>query len=290
MKVEILEPKGYCAGVTNAINLAIKVRNEHPNDDVFVLGMLVHNDFVINYLKSKNITVIENSEEKGSIYDQANNLKDGSIVIFTAHGHTRTLHSLALSKNFAIYDAICPKVEQNIKTIENNLKNGHQAIYIGIKNHQEVEASLSLDKNVLFYDVKGTFDFSLVTDNSPLVVNQTTLNVLDLKDIHNLILKNIPDARIENEICNATRRRQQAIIELEDDVDAIIVVGDKKSSNTNRLFEIAKTSHHNALALMVSNADEINLKELQNKNRIVISSGASTPIELINAIYELLTK
>lgn len=254
MKVEILEPKGYCAGVTNAINLAIKAKNEHPNDDVFVLGMLVHNDFVINFLKNKGIIVIENSKEKGTVYDQTELLKEGSIVIFTAHGHTTSLHSLALSKKFVIYDAICPKVEQNIKTIENNLKNGHQAVYIGIKDHPEAEASLSLDNNVLFYDVKSSFDFNLVKDESPLVVNQTTLNVLDLNDIHNLILKNVPKARIENEICNATRRRQQAIIDLKDDVDAIIVVGDKKSSNSNRLLEIAKTSHPNALALMVSDA------------------------------------
>jgi len=285
MKVEILEPKGYCAGVTNAINLAIKAKKEHSNEDVFVLGMLVHNDLVINYLSKQGITVIENN-----VFERANILKDGSVVIFTAHGHTRSLHSLAVSKNFVIYDAICPKVEQNIKTIENNLRNGHQAIYIGIKNHPEAEASLSLDKNVLFYDIKNEFDFSLIKDDSPLVVNQTTLNVLDLKEIHALIKKEIPNARIENEICNATRRRQEAIIDLPNDVDAIVVVGDKKSSNSNRLLEIAKTSHPNASALMVSNADEIDINLIKNKNHVVISSGASTPLESINAIYDLLTK
>lgn len=290
MKVEILEPKGYCAGVTNAINMAIKAKREHKNEEVFVLGMLVHNDTVNNYLLKQGIKVIENSDEHGSIYQQATKLKDGSVVIFTAHGHAMDLHSLAISKNFAIYDAVCPKVEQNIKLIRNNLENGHQVIYIGIKEHPEAEAAISLDENVKFFDIKGGFDFSIISDESPLVVNQTTLNTIELKDIHSSIMNVFPMARIQNEICNATRTRQEAIINLTNDVDAIIVVGDKKSSNTNRLFEIAKATHPNIYSTMVSDCSEIDISKLQNKNHVVISSGASTPLESINAIYTMLTR
>lgn len=280
MKVEILEPKGYCAGVTNAIVLALKAKEEHPNEDVYVLGMLVHNDVVISFLKEKGIYMVNQSE--------ANTLPDGSIIVFTAHGHIKELDDIAEEKKFVVYDAICPKVKQNIEIILNNLKNGHQVIYIGVNNHPEAAAALSLDKNVVLFSKKETFDYSAISDESPLVVNQTTLNTLELKDIHDDILKHIPNARVQDEICNATRKRQQAIIDLPDDVDLIVVVGDKKSSNTNRLLEIAKAIHPNATSVMVNNEKEFNLDLLQNKNRVIISSGASTPLETINAIYELI--
>lgn len=280
MKVEILEPKGYCSGVTNAINLALKAKEEHQNEDVYVLGMLVHNEQVISFLKEKNIQIIDKED--------ALSLKEGSIIIFTAHGHTKEMDKIALDKKFVVYDAICPKVKQNITLIENELKNGHKVIYIGVKNHPEAEAALSISENVHLYNKKDVFDYSKVDDDSPLVINQTTLNVLDLKEIHEDIISKIPHARLQDEICNTTRMRQKAISELPIDVDLIIVVGDKKSSNTNRLLEIAKSTHKDVDSIMVSEVNELDTNILKNKNHVVISSGASTPVESINAIYELI--
>ena len=138
------------------------------------------------------------------------------------------------------------------------------------------------------YDIKKDFDFKQISDNSPLVVNQTTLNFLDLKKIHENIVESIPNARITNEICAATRTRQQAIIDLPNDVDLIVVVGDKKSSNSNRLLEIARESHPNASSILVSDVSEFDTNILVNKNHVAISSGASTPLESINAIYDLI--
>lgn len=289
MKIDILEPKGYCAGVTNSIAIALKAKEEHPNKEVYILGMLVHNEQVISFLSSKGITVLESNKEK-SLSQIAVSLENESIVVFTAHGHIKELDEIAINKNFAVYDAICPKVKQNINMIENDLKNGHQVIYIGILNHPEALAALSRGENVIFYNAKTVFDYSKVIDESPLVINQTTLNFDDLNDIHKAIKENIEYARIENEICNATRKRQEAIQNIDDDVDLIIVVGDKKSSNTNRLFDIAKAKHSNIESIMVKDETELSLDLFKNKNHVVISSGASTPLESINAICNYISK
>lgn len=284
MKVEILEPKGYCAGVTNAINIALKAKQEHQDEDVYVLGMLVHNEQVISYLENKGIKILSNH----NLINSVDKLPDGAVTVFTAHGHDIALDTLSKIKKFVVYDAICPKVKQNIELILKSVKNGRQVIYIGVSHHPEAEAALSISENVLLFDIKGEFDFSKVKDKAPLVINQTTLNVLELKEVHNSILDKIPSAQIENEICNATRTRQESIKNISDDADLIIVVGDKKSSNTNRLLEIAKATHPNIESIMISKLDELDKNILQNKNHVVLSSGASTPLESINVIYDYL--
>ena len=275
MKVEILNPKGYCAGVSHAISMAVTVKKENPDKGVYVLGMLVHNNFVVKELEQLGIKSVNN----------INDIPDGEIVIFSAHGHKEELDEIAKSKNLVIVDSVCPKVLTNIKLIKENLLSGHQIIYIGQEGHPEAEACLSLSKKVILYSKNVLKNYQLLFDESPLVINQTTLNILDISDIHQEILRAIPKARIANEICGSTRLRQEAIQQIEKDVDLIIVVGDNKSSNTRRLLEVAKQTHPNVESLMISSASELADSVWQNKNHIVISSGASTPLEIINEVY-----
>ena len=275
MKVEILKPKAYCAGVSNAIKLAYKAREENPNKKVYVLGMLVHNNFVVEELKKKDIQVALDINE----------IPDGEVIIFSAHGHKRELDEIAKQKNLIVYDSVCPKVLSNIKLIEENAKAGHYVIYIGQKGHPEAEACLSLYNKVILYTNNILNNYHIENDDSPLVINQTTLSILDIKGIHEDILKVIPNARIANEICGSTRLRQEAILSLDKDVDLIIVVGDNNSSNTRRLLEVAKASHPEVESLMIADASELNMRTCANKNHIVISSGASTPEDIIDAVY-----
>ena len=279
MKVEILKPKGYCAGVNAAINLAKKVREDNPDQDVFVLGMLVHNNFVVNELEKLGIHSVKDINE----------VPDGAILIFSAHGHKIEYDEIAKAKNLIIYDSVCPKVLHNINLIKENLKQGHQIIYIGQENHPEAEACLSLSKKVILYTKNILENHQCIFDKSPLVINQTTLNILDIKAIHDSILECIPNARIANEIYGTTRLRQEAIKNLSDDVDLIIVVGDINSSNTRRLFEIAQQCHPEKESVMISSVDQLDKSILQNKNHIVISSGASTPEHIIDEVYELIS-
>ena len=275
MKVEILKPKGYCAGVSHAIEVAFEARENHPDRGVYVLGMLVHNNYVVSDLEKHHIHSVNNIEE----------VPDGEVIIFSAHGHKESLDAIAKEKNLIVYDSVCPKVLSNIKLIKENLEKGHQIIYIGQEGHPEAEACLSLDNKVILYSKNVLKNYQLLLDESPLVINQTTLNILSIQDIHKEILSVLPKARITNEICGSTRMRQEAIQNLPADVDLIIVVGDINSSNTRRLLEIARQSHPDVESIMISDAKELETTTWQNKNHIVISSGASTPIEIIDEVY-----
>ena len=277
MKVEILNPKAYCAGVSNAIAIAHRAKKENPDKEVYVLGMLVHNNFVVSHLASVGIK---------TSFD-IHYIPDGSVIVFTAHGHKEELDDIAKSKNLIVYDSVCPKVLHNINLIKENLKQGHQIIYIGQEGHPEAEACLSLSKKVILFHKNILKNYQSISDESPLIINQTTLNILDIKGIHNDLLNVFPKARIADEICPSTRLRQEAIQNLSKDVDLIIVVGDVNSSNTRRLLEIAKQTHPSTASVMISEAKELDEELLKNKNHIVISSGASTPNEIIDEVYEL---
>ena len=281
MEVEILSPQGYCAGVTNAINMARLAKKEHLDKNVYVLGMLVHNKEVIDELTKENIITIY---DKNKTYEELIKLiPNDSVIIFTAHGHDEKLDAIAKSKNLIIYDATCSKVKRNLIRIKEAINNNRDVIYIGEKNHPESLASLSISNKVSFYDK----DLDLSKLNNPLVINQTTLNILSLKDIHNDILSKI-NAEIEDEICPTTRLRQEAIEKLDDSFDLIIVVGDIASNNSKKLLEIAKTSHPHTSSIMISSLNEFDKEMLKNKKKVALASGASTPNKTINDIYSFI--
>ena len=280
-KVEMIYPQGYCAGVKNAISVAKQSKNQYPDKNIFILGNLVHNQIVIKALEKMGISTIP-----GDFENALNSLPANSVVIFPAHGHDEKYDQIAKDKGLIILDAVCFKVKQNAAIIKDYVSKGHQVIYIGIDKHPETVACLSIDKNVRLYDINKEFDFSQITDDAPLVINQTTLNILEIAHIHDAIKSHFNNAIIQNEICNSTRKRQEAIVNLPDDVDLIVIVGDKASSNTNRLLEIAKASHPKAESYLVSNVGELDKNTVINKNHIAISSGASTPTETIKMVYE----
>lgn len=282
MKVELVKPQGYCAGVLNAINVAKKAREENPNNNVYVLGMLVHNKSVIKELSSYKIKTLKN-DSRIPLF-----LHKGDILIFTAHGHDEKLDKIATKKGLKIYDCTCPIVKKNLDLIKQEIKENHQVIYIGQKKHKETLAALAVNDNVSLYDTKTGILYNKITDDSPLVINQTTLNFLSLTAIHDDVKAHVPNARITNEICNATRLRQEAILGIEENTDLIIVVGDKKSSNSNKLYEIAKSKYPDKMVLMVENLNELKKYQLSKYKKATISSGASTPIKIVEEIKDYL--
>ena len=147
---------------------------------------------------------------------------------------------------------------------------------------------MSVSSKVSLYDTKLLINYQLITDKSPFVLNQTTLNFYDLKAFHEDILKHFPDARIENEICNATRLRQEAVSKIENDTDLVIIVGHNKSSNSNKLFDIAKAKYKNSTVLMVNNLEELKKYDLKDKRKAALGSGASTPQYVVDEIYDYL--
>ena len=146
MKIEIIEPIGYCSGVSNAIAKAISVRKEFPNKSIYILGSLVHNSHVIDSLESIGIKSITDSIT--SLQEKINSLEDDCIVVFTAHGHDEKVDEIALKKRMKIIDCICPKVKANMTQIKRNIEEGNEVIFVGIKNHPETLARLSISSKV----------------------------------------------------------------------------------------------------------------------------------------------
>ena len=284
MNVALIKPQGFCSGVTRAVQLAKQAKEEHPDKKIYILGMLAHNQSLIDDLtKDGFITLM--GEEK----EEISSLKEGDVLIFTAHGHSEELDRLAESKGLVTYDATCFKVKDNLNKIKREISLGHQVIYIGQKGHKEANAALAVSNNVSLYDTQLLINYQLITDKSPFVLNQTTLNFYELSKYHEDILSHFPEARIENEICNATRLRQEAILRIENDTDLIVIVGHKKSSNSNKLFDIAKSNYPNALVVMVNDLKELKSFDLNGKRKAAVGSGASTPQYIVDKIYNYLS-
>ena len=279
--IKLLKPIAHCYGVINAIELAKKVASEHKDKNIYVFGLLVHNDEVTKSLLDLGIKTVDLTNVDPLVRLKEFNKDD--IVIFTAHGHPFIYESILKENGITYYDATCPKVKECFDIIKKN----KETIYIGKKNHPEANAALTMNEHVLFYDINEKFDYSLVKTTNPLVINQTTLSFLELEDIHKDIKNHLPNAEIVDEICNATLLRQKAINELDDSVDTIFIVGSKKSSNTLKLFEVAKNRHPNKKIYFIENIDEVKKMEVNFVNA-VIASGTSTPLDTINQIKEYL--
>ena len=283
MEVALIKPQGFCSGVTRAIEVAKKAKAENPNKNIYILGMLAHNQMLIDDLTKEGFITLFGDEK-----EEINKLNPGDVLVFTAHGHSSSLDELAANKGLITYDATCFKVLDNLKKIMREISNGHQVIYIGQKGHKEANAALSVSENVSLYDTQLLINYQLITDENPFVINQTTLNFYELEKYHNDILNHFPGARIENEICNATRLRQEAMLKVDKDVDLIVVVGHTKSSNSNKLFDIAKKNYPNSTVLMVNNLDELKRHNLLGKRKAAVGSGASTPQYIVDEIYNYL--
>ena len=284
MFVSLIKPQGFCSGVTKAVSIARQAKKEHPNENVYILGMLAHNQTLIDSLTNEGLITLSDVDEIKSL----ESLKKGDVVIFTAHGHSDKVEQKAKELGLIIYDATCFKVKSNLEKIKEEIKAGHQVIYIGQKGHKETNAALSVSDNVSLYDTKLLINYYLITDKNPYVINQTTLNFQELNKLHQDILSHIPGARIENEICAATRLRQEAVSKIDKDTDLVIVVGHQKSSNSNRLFEIAKNTCTSSMVIMVNDLKELLTYDIDDKEKAAIVSGASTPQYVVDEIYNYL--
>ena len=277
--VTLLKPIGHCFGVIKAIELAKEIASKYVNKHIYVFGLLVHNEEVIKYLDSLGVKTVDTSI--GNPVELLKKFNKDDIVIFTAHGHPIEYEDILNKNNVTFFDATCSKV----KDCFNQIKEAEEVIYIGKAHHPETSAALTMNKNAHLYDINTGFDYSCLKSDHPLVINQTTLSFLELESIHNDIKNKLPNAIFAEEICNATLLRQKAISELDDSVDTIIIVGSKKSSNTMKLYEVAKAKHPNKQILLVNNVDELKSYNLSFKNAVV-ASGTSTSIETINKIKE----
>ena len=281
MKVEVLEPSGYCAGVEHAMDIAIKTKEQNPSKNVVVLGMLVHNQDSLKELEKHGIKTIY---KQNCSYEQLiDEINEPSIVVLTAHGHAKIVEEKLIKKGHTVVDATCPFVKQSFVSILEAISDNKEVLYIGVKNHPEAIAALSLSKDVHLVNVKEPV-IERGFNKSLLVISQTTLSRFEVEKINEQIKVVYPNAEFLDGICNASTKRQEALMNLSKNVDLIYVVGGLNSNNSKTLFNLAKKLYPNTQVRLIQNAEDINKKDLSGFSHVVVSSGASTPKEVINEI------
>lgn len=282
MEVKIFEPISFCFGVKRAIELVNKIREEYPYNNIYLFGELIHNKSVMDELALKGIKVIEFSKNSAEI--QLNSFKAGDIVIFSAHGHDKNYEKILIKNGVKYFDSTCPIVKVNLNRIS---KANGDVIFVGKEGHPETLASLSKGKNVYLYDINSQFDYSQIKSEQVYVMNQTTLSIFELKRIFKDINEHFSNAIFTDEICNESRIRQENIASISEDYDLVIVIGDKSSSNTTKLYDIAN-KNKNRKNYLVSNLDEVKTIDLSQHKKVALFSGTSCPKYIIDEIYEYL--
>jgi len=282
MKIEIVKPYGYCMGVSNAIDLAIKTRQKYQNRPVYVLGMLVHNDEALAKLANLGIKTL--FEPRKSLVELTNQLTKDSVVILTAHGHAHEVEEALNERGITFIDATCPFVKKSHQDMIDAINEDRDILYLGKNGHPEAIAALSISSHIHLIEVNNPIIPNIECKN-PLIISQTTFSRRDIKPIIDDIFKKYPNAEIKKiGICYASDQRQEALLSLDKDVDLIYVVGGKLSNNTKTLYRLALSNYPSAKVLMIENKDDINEKDLLGLNHIAISSGASTPMDVIEEI------
>jgi len=285
LKIYLASPRGFCAGVKRAIEIVEKAIKKYGTP-VYVRHEIVHNKQVVDELK-----------EKGAIFvDELSDIKDSSRpVIFSAHGVPKSVPDEARLKNLSYVDATCPLVSKVHRESEQLHKKGYEIFLIGHKNHPEVIGTMGQLPigSIKLVETKNDVE-NLKIDNfkKPLAyITQTTLSVDDTAEIINALKNKFPEIKgpIKEDICYATTNRQSAVKEIASKCDLFFVVGSRNSSNSVRLVEVAKKAGCKNSQLMHSEK-EIPFQEIENSDTIGISSGASAPEKLVQALLNNIKK
>lgn len=278
--MEIIRAKhmGFCFGVSGAINICNKISEDESNfgKRTYILGMLVHNEHVVKNLEEQGFKIVEES----AILEGRDELQEGDIVIIRAHGTSEKIFQILKDKKVEIHDATCIFVTQIRKTLVEMEKKGYDILFIGDKNHPEVKGIVSFGKRVtICNDLEELLNITLDPNKKYCLLTQTTLNKKKLEKIKSYIKENYSNVEILDKVCGATQVRQEAVEELAQIVDLLIVIGGKTSSNTKKLYDIATSYNPNTYLIQ----DETDLKKewFQGKEKIGITAGASTPEEIV---------
>ncbi|WP_042345894.1 4-hydroxy-3-methylbut-2-enyl diphosphate reductase [Bacillus massiliigorillae] len=280
MKVIKISPRGYCYGVVDAMviarNAALDKSLPRP---IYILGMLVHNAHVtdafeedgIITLDGKNRTEIINQVEKGT-------------VIFTAHGVSPEVRKIAEERGLVTIDATCPDVTVTHDLIREKKAEGYHIIYIGKKGHPEPEGAVGVAPDVvhLVENLQDVENLNL-GDSKIIVTNQTTMSQWDVQVLMERIQKIYPQTEVHKEICNATQTRQEAVAEQAGEADLLIVVGDPRSNNSNRLAQVSEEIA-GTKAYRVADVSEINPEWLMDVETVAVTAGASTPTPITREV------
>lgn len=282
MEIILANPRGFCAGVDRAISIVERALDLF-GAPIYVRHEVVHNKFVVDGLK-----------ERGAIFvDEISEVPDDNTVIFSAHGVSKSVRQEAKTRDLKVFDATCPLVTKVHMEVSRVSRKDIECILIGHAGHPEVEGTMGQysSESAGIYLVESPADVANLVVKNPKKLyfcSQTTLSVDDTMDVIDALRLKFPDIQgpRKDDICYATQNRQDAVREIADKVDLMLVVGAKNSSNSNRLKELA--SKIGVTSYLIDTADDIDTKWLEGIDKVGVTAGASAPAILIMQVVEAL--
>ncbi|HSC56545.1 MAG TPA: 4-hydroxy-3-methylbut-2-enyl diphosphate reductase, partial [Nitrospira sp.] len=279
MKIYLANPRGFCAGVDRAIDI-VDLSLKKYGAPIYVRHEIVHSRHVVNSLRQKGAVFVE----------ELNEVPEGSVVIFSAHGVAKSVWQEANLRRLHVIDATCPLVIKVHNEVNRDYTQGYDLILIGHAGHPEVIGTLGQvpDKFHLVSSVKDVEQLHVENTTNLSYVTQTTLSVDECRDIVGALHRRFPHIKgpHQEDICYATQNRQNAVKELSKLVDVILVIGSPNSSNSNRLRELGE--HCGIDSYLIDSAADINPAWLKDVRAIGITAGASAPEVLVEEVVAYL--
>ena len=274
MKVTLAKSAGFCFGVKRAVEMVYK--EAETGKKVYTLGPIIHNEQVVQDLEQKGVRVIDTPEELSKAED--------ATVIIRSHGISADVYHQLEDKKVRIVDATCPFVSKIHRIVEKKYQEGSCIVIVGNANHPEVEGINGWCNGAatVIGSVSEAENYSQEPARKLCVVAQTTFNYKKFKDIVDIFSKKSYDIDVMNTICNATEERQTEAAAIAGDSDAMIVIGGKHSSNTQKLYEICKNECPDTH--FIQTLDDLDLKQFQSFRSVGITAGASTPNTIIKEV------
>ncbi|WP_090909537.1 4-hydroxy-3-methylbut-2-enyl diphosphate reductase [Paenibacillus sp. cl141a] len=284
MEVLKISPRGYCYGVVDAMVLARQAaQNLDLPRPIYILGMIVHNSHVTQSFEDEGIITLD-GPNRMEILGQV----ESGTVIFTAHGVSPEVRKLARDKGLTTLDATCPDVTKTHDLIRDKVADGYEIIYIGKKGHPEPEGAIGIaPEHVHLIEKEEEIEQLQVKTSRIIITNQTTMSQWDIKHIMKSLLDRFPGAEIHNEICLATQVRQEAVAEQAGQADLVIVVGDPRSNNSNRLAQVSEEIA-GVPAHRIGDVTELKREWLEGVGKVAVTSGASTPTPITKEVIAYL--
>jgi 4-hydroxy-3-methylbut-2-enyl diphosphate reductase len=275
MEIILSKFSGYCYGVKKAVSVADESIDKY--EDIYSLGSLIHNKRAVEKLKNKGLKVVDDIEEKNK------------NIIFRSHGVEKKYYDYANKNNLNVIDTTCIYVKKIHQIVEEKYKDGYEIIIVGSKKHPEVIGinSWSNYKAQFVEDISDTDKLNIDEEKSYAVVFQTTFNIEKYTKIVEILKEKIKNVEIFNTICSATKKRQDFALQLADEVDMMIVIGDTSSSNSKKLYELANEKVKSIFIEDVAELEEVMFEGVQ---KLGVTAGASTPDFVIDEVIEYLKK
>ena len=277
MSVELAKTAGFCFGVKRAVDTVYQQIEQYRGEKIFTYGPIIHNEEVIKDLRSHGVEVLNDEEELKTA--------DADVVVIRSHGVAKYIYDIMEERGITCVDATCPFVKKIHKIVAEKSAEGSYIVIVGNGEHPEVQGirGWAGEQVTVVQTPEDAERFELPDkDQKVCIVAQTTFNYNKFKELVEIISKKRYDIVVLNTICNATKERQTEARQIAARVDAIVVIGDKRSSNTQKLFEICKEECLNTY--YIQTLDDLDINQLRSVESVGITAGASTPNKIIEEV------